>query len=212
MKALKVKICGMKDLENCRDLLKLDPDFLGFIFFSGSQRFVSLDNWRELQTLNFSETKKVGVFVNASVAEILEYHNIGKLDIVQLHGDQTPDFCREVKELLNCETWKVFSVEKSEDLVLTENYNQFVDKFVFDTKTESHGGSGQVFNWNILGKGNFSKPYVLSGGLGVLNLKAAIEFAEANSDCCILDFNSKLEFVPGIKLIDQVTQIFREIR
>ena len=158
---LKIKVCGMRSASNINDLLELRPDYMGFIFYNKSPRFVNI--YPNIQVP--SEVKKLGVYVNAPEREI--HHRIISfgLDMVQLHGDESPELCYLVKQL-GVEVIKVFRVNEAFDFEQTRRYEDDVNYFLFDTATDAYGGSGKKFNWNILEGYNNARPVFLSGGIG----------------------------------------------
>ena len=206
---MKLKVCGMKYLENIQQVAALQPDYLGFIFYEKSKRNFDGD----MPSLP-DNIKRVGVFVNASLTTILEKVKKYKLNALQLHGDETPEFCNLLKiEMIKsrqniCELVKVFSVGNNFDFSLLKPYEDLVDYFLFDTKGKEKGGNGVVFNWQLLEKYSSQKPYFLSGGIGleeIDNLKSFREI-EAFKYCYALDVNSRFEDSPGLKNIEKLKE------
>jgi len=193
---MKLKICGMKYADNIREVAKLSPDFMGFIFYSKSKRFVGNDF---IMPEISSSIKKVGVFVNDSAENILEEVNKHKLDFVQLHGDERAEFCKDL--CMSVKIIKAFSVDESFDFSFPNAYKNYCEYFLFDTKTNEYGGSGKTFNRNILMNYKSSKPYFLSGGIDINeiltpNTQYPIPFA--------IDVNSKFEIESGLKDINKI--------
>ena len=191
---MKLKICGMKDADNIKEVAKLSPDFMGFIFYSGSKRFVGNDF---IMPEMPAEIKKVGVFLNDSVENILVKVKKYKLDVVQLHGDESSDLCRQMQK--NVAVIKAFGIDEHFDFSLLNGYEDCCDYFLFDTKTKEYGGSGKSFDKNILKNYKSSKPYFISGGIDsipVLNTQYPIPFS--------IDVNSKFETSPGLKDINKL--------
>ena len=196
MKNIKLKICGMKDSENIMEISALQPDYLGFIFWEKSKRNMTLDVIPELP----ETIKKVGVFVDASIQEIAAKINQYQLDIIQLHGNESVIFCKNVKKL-GVEVIKVFSVDSTFNFSVVKEYVLAVDYFLFDTKGKLPGGNGITFDWNVLENYHFSVPYFLSGGIGTTEIDGLKEFLKspAAKKCYAIDVNSRFEKKPGIK-------------
>ena len=176
----KLKICGIRSMEEILELAELDIDYFGCIF-AKSPRQVSVDLAKKItETAHQYNKKTVGVFVNSSVDEIREIRNTAKLDIIQLHGDESPDFCKKLGGTI----WKVFRVfDKIPDIL---PYKEYIEYPLFDTKGKEHGGNGIVFDWSILE--NLNYPYILAGGLSEKNIKDALKYNPA-----VLDVNSRVE-------------------
>lgn len=196
MKNIKLKICGMKDSENITEISTLQPDYLGFIFWEKSKRNMTLDAIPELP----ETIKKVGVFVDASIQEIAAKINQYQLDVIQLHGNESVIFCRNVKKL-GVEVIKVFSMNSNFNFSLVKEYVLAVDYFLFDTKGKLPGGNGVTFDWKILENYHCDTPYFLSGGIGTTEIDGLKEFLKspAAKKCYAIDVNSRFEKKPGIK-------------
>ncbi len=209
---LKLKVCGMKYKDNIQAIAQLQPDYLGFIFYKKSSRYFS-GNIPKLP----NSIKKVGVFVNASESEVIQKIMRNDLDIVQLHGDESANYCwhlqmtqfgntdedgnysdHEVKII------KAFSINKSFDFSQLKDYKNVCDYFLFDTKGQLPGGNGFTFNWDILKDYPLTKPYFLSGGIGLEedeNIKAFFK-QPASKYCHAIDVNSRFEVEPGLKNVE----------
>ncbi|EAZ94760.1 phosphoribosylanthranilate isomerase [Flavobacteria bacterium BAL38] len=196
MKNVKLKICGMKYPENIQDISTLHPDYLGFIFWEKSSRYMNLETIPEIP----KSIKKVGVFVNSSIQEIISKVKQYELDVLQLHGNESASFCTEIKHL-NVEIIKVFSIGTNFDFSVLEKFLPMVDYFLFDTKGKLPGGNGVTFDWNLLEKYPFDKPFFLSGGIGINEIEAIIEFQKNKvaEKCIAIDVNSQFETKPGLK-------------
>ena len=194
MKNVKLKICGMKETENITEISALQPDYLGFIFWEKSKRNMTLDAIPELP----ETIKKVGVFVDASIQEIAAKINQYQLDVIQLHGNESVIFCRNVKKL-GVEVIKVFSMNSNFNFSLVKEYVLAVDYFLFDTKGKLPGGNGTTFDWKVLEKYPSSKPFFLSGGIGLEEIDLTKEILTTNLPIHALDLNSKFESEPGLK-------------
>jgi len=193
----------MKYPENILEVAQLGPDYLGFIFYEQSARFV-----KELLPLLPPTIKKVGVFVNARLESVIKHVKVHSLQAVQLHGNESPEFCfalhREAVEII-----KVFSVNDKFDFEVLKNYESVCDYFLFDTKGKLPGGNGYTFNWEILKNYPSTKPYFLSGGIGIEEIKTLKDFKSnpASTYCYAIDVNSKFELKPGLKDIEQLKLI-----
>lgn len=184
----------MRDRDNIRDVAACDPDFMGFIFYSGSQRFVGNDF--EIPGDLPRKIARVGVFVQESTPIILQLAAQHQLKFIQLHGGEPVAQCRELREQ-GLNVIKVFSVGEQFDFSMVNDYVSVADYFLFDTKSNTYGGSGKTFDWSLLNNYTEGKPFFLSGGLTPSNYKNALTFK--NKNLIGLDFNSGLEAKPGIK-------------
>jgi phosphoribosylanthranilate isomerase len=199
--ALKLKICGMKFPKNILEVSQSQPNFLGFIFYDKSPR-----NFKgEIPDLP-KEIKKVGVFVNASFEEIIQKAKQHKLDFIQLHGNESPEFCNEIQSEIP--VIKAFSIEEGFDFGTLNEYQNSCDYFLFDTKGKNHGGNGITFDWKLLGNYKFDKKYFLSGGISLENTKELLDFLKTKSseNCFAIDINSQFEIEPGLKNTKKITE------
>mgnify|MGYP001973117705 CR=1 FL=1 len=164
---MKIKVCGLKFKSNILGVSKLEPDYMGFIFWEKSRRHV------KGTTPNLSQTKikKTGVFVNADFEKISEKASVHKLVAVQLHGQESPEFCKKVRNL-GVEIIKAFSIDEDFNFDILEKYNLCSDYFLFDTKGKSPGGNGVSFDWEILRNYKYEKKFFLSGGIGFESIDA----------------------------------------
>ncbi|MEM7185890.1 MAG: phosphoribosylanthranilate isomerase [Bacteroidota bacterium] len=196
---------------NTLEVSQLHPDYLGFIFYEHSPR-----NFEGTIPEIPSAIKKVGVFVNASESFVLETVNSRGLDIVQLHGEESPDYCRSLmagfaKDGTEVKLWKVFSIKETFDTQLLTPYVSLVDKFLFDTKDVLKGGTGRTFNWKALECYEIPTPIVLSGGIGLEQVNALKRFLEMGLPIEVIDVNSKFEFEPGHKDVSKLRQFVAEL-
>lgn len=187
---MKLKICGMKYRANIQEVAALQPDYLGFIFYEKSPRFCN----GELPEIP-NTIAKVGVFVNAPLSEILNKIKAYNLQLVQLHGEESPEIC-EVLRLINIKVIKTFSIDDTFDFETLRPYEPVCDYFLFDTKGKHYGGNGTTFNWEILKKYPSQKSFFLSGGIG---LEEISKLKQLNLPIYALDVNSKFETEPGLK-------------
>lgn len=209
MKDLKIKVCGMKYPDNIAALSNLKPDYMGFIFYPPSKRFVGLDFEKQHLSSVKIETKKTAVFVNAHLHEVEEFSNIYGFKTLQLHGNETPEFCATLKEK-GFSIIKAFGVDEHFNFEVLKPYLVAVDFFLFDTKTDLHGGSGLTFSWQILDNYKLERPFFLSGGIDLNNIEAALSIN--NQYFYGIDINSKFEIEPGLKDIKKVEEIFSKIK
>ena len=199
----------MRNIENVKELVRINPDYIGFIFYPDSKRFVG-DN-PDISLFNSipENIKKVGVFVNYTKDSIIENTDKYKLDLVQLHGNESSEFCKELKSQIDAKIIKAFSVDEKFDFQTLNEYKSVCDYFLFDTKTESYGGSGKQFDWNILTKYDNEIPFILSGGIDLEHSKKIRELKNLNIHA--IDINSRFEIEPGIKNIDKIKQFKNEL-
>ncbi len=214
---------------NTSEVAELRPDYLGFIFWEPSRRFFEGAMPKLLETI-----KKVGVFVDATVEEVLD--KIEEYDLwgVQLHGNESSDYCRRLKELtlsfraesrndnevstpldlieMDIKIIKVFSIKDKFDFSVLEPYEEECDYYLFDTKGKLPGGNGYVFNWKVLEEYRSAKPYFLSGGIGLEEVESIKEFMRRPESkyCHAIDVNSRFEIEPGLKNIEKLKK-FRKV-
>ncbi|MFM2369056.1 MAG: hypothetical protein RL619_1356 [Bacteroidota bacterium] len=195
---MKLKICGMKYPNNILEVGSLLPDYMGFIFWEKSARYFE-GSIPELP----KSIKKVGVFVNATQEEILKKIVQYDLQAVQLHGQESVEFCLDLKDKIDnsIEIIKVFSVDDSFDFEVLKPFEAVCDYFLFDTKGKLPGGNGTTFDWKVLEKYPSSKPFFLSGGIGINEMGAVNEISKTNLPIYAIDVNSKFEIEPGLKNI-----------
>jgi len=193
---VKLKICGMKYPDNILEVGSLLPDYMGFIFWEQSARYFD----GEMPILPKS-IKKTGVFVNASQEEITAKVTQYDLQAVQLHGQESVAFCKELKEHFGnaIEIIKVFSVDSAFDFDQLKPFETFCDYFLFDTKGKLPGGNGTTFDWKVLENYGSKKPFFLSGGIGVDEIELVNEILKTDLPLFAIDLNSKFEIEPGLK-------------
>lgn len=199
---MKIKVCGMRDKENISGLLALKPDYIGFIFYAQSKRFVADFPQIEIP----STTKKAGVFVNEVIEEIVEKVQKYKLDFVQLHGNETPEFCEELS-MKNIKIIKAFSVDENFDFSATKPFEKHVSLFLFDTKGKNYGGNGLKFNWELLQYYTGNTPFLLSGGISKNDSEEIKKFK--HPAFLGIDINSGFELEPGLKNIKEIKEFKR---
>ena len=201
---MEIKVCGMRESENIRGLIaEVRPDWMGLIFYPKSPRYVEDSLAPQISEMN---VPKVGVFVNESIPEILE--KIVKFDLaaIQLHGSEMPEFVEEINSKTDVEIWKVVSVGEELDWEDLKPYAPLVDKFLFDTATKAHGGSGRKFDWMYLETYPFNKSFLLSGGIDQDSAKEIWDLAEKVPQLKGVDLNSKFEISPALKEIEKLKE------
>lgn len=214
---MRIKICGLNDPENIKAVATLQPDFMGFIFYPASPRYFLKERSIEEQVALRaslesipSVIQKVGVFVNESIKSVIRYAVDWDLNFIQLHGDESPEYCEELK-LLDFPIIKAFGVDEYFDFNVLSEYYEHCSYFLFDTKTAQYGGSGVPFNWEILAQYKLPKPIILSGGITGEDIEK-IKSLAANFPIEIVDMNSKVEISPGIKDLQLCRQAIEQCR
>lgn len=199
-KTLAVKICGMMEAQNILEIVSLSPSYLGFIFAEKSPRY-----FEGIIPKIAADIKKVGVFVGASIEIIVEMVNLHQLQAVQLHGNESVEFCKKLKEELHedIEIFKVFSISNEFDFAVLKDFEEYCDYFLLDTKGKLPGGNGTQFDWKILDNNQSQKPFFLSGGIGLQDLEAINKLLINKLPLFGIDCNSKLELSPGIKDVEK---------
>lgn len=193
---LRIKVCGMKNTQNRQEVEKLDVDFMGYIFYPLSKRYVG----EKPDTGLFnSEKPKVGVFVDENAFEILALSKNLGFEWVQLHGKENPLTCQMLKKQ-GLKIIKAFSIDEKFNFASTEQYAKVTNFFLFDTKTKTHGGSGKKFDWSILDKYKGHTPFFLSGGIGPNDIQSIREVNHPKLTG--VDLNSGFEEEPGLKNIE----------
>ena len=204
-----IKICGMTEPTNIVSVANLLPDYMGFIFYEKSSR-----NFKGIIPYLPSSVKKTGVFVASTIDEILEKVLFHDLQAVQLHGNESAYFCKDLKTQLsaNIEIIKVFSVSEQFDFEILKNFENCCDFFLFDTKGKQVGGNGFTFNWHILENYPSRKPFFLSGGIGLEEIIKVKELLNIELPIYGIDFNSKLEIAAGIKNIKLCQEVLESFQ
>ena len=202
---MKLKVCGLTKINQIQELISLNTNFLGFIFYEKSPRFVlnhlSLDEISEI-----NHQGKVGVFVNETVEKLTEISEKSNLNFIQLHGDEDEEFIKRLRQMLN-ENTKIIKVirignQKTEELKKTINHQpSTINYFMFDTDSKAFGGTGKTFDWQILNEIEIPIPYFLSGGISLENIH---QLSTINHQPLALDINSKFETEPGSKDLEKI--------
>ncbi len=199
----------MRDKENINSIKSLEPDYMGFIFYAKSPRYIGVDyNTEDISNLP-KNIKRVGVFVNASEQEINMAVARYELNAVQLHGSESVELCLLVKQM-GVEVIKAFQVDENFDFLDVKPYDEACDFYLFDTKTKNYGGSGHKFDWKILDNYNNHKPIFLSGGISNNDIEDILKLQHLN--IYAVDINSKFETAPALKNIKLVSDFINEIR
>lgn len=206
---LRIKVCGLTDPANVKEIIRADIDFAGFIFYGGSKRFVGIEPVGDLFGVVPTHIKKAGVFVNEKPETIKEISEKSGLDIIQLHGNESADYCRKI-QLYGLQVIKTFRVGDSIDIRLLKEFSGVCDYFLFDSYGAGYGGSGVKFNWHILEGINPGRPFFISGGIGpedvnrLKNIENRMFFG--------VDINSRFEIMPGIKDPEKVKKFAEKIK
>lgn len=205
---MRIKVCGMTSTEQVLQLDEMGVEFAGFIFYPKSPRYVyKFMPKPEVKKIKGKGINKVGVFVNATVEEVLQTVDDCGLHLVQLHGDETPKYCEKIANYVG--VVKAFRL-REEDNVLwkVKDYMDIADMFLFDTEGAGYGGTGKQFDWNILRGLQIGKPFFLSGGIGSEDAEKLAQFAKepVAKDLFSIDVNSKFETSPGIKNMEILTR------
>ena len=206
-----LKVCGLTKINQIQELISLNVDFLGFIFYEKSPRFV-LNHLSLVEISEINHQGKVGVFVNETVEKITEISEKSNLNFIQLHGDEDENFIKDLRKNVKKEVKliKVFRVGETFNFQFSI-FNSLVDYFLFDTDSKAFGGTGQTFDWQILNEIEIPIPYFLSGGISLENIH---QRSTINHQPLALDINSKFETEPGSKDLEKIknfTQIVKKI-
>ena len=229
---MKLKVCGMKFTENIQQVANLQPDYLGFIFFEKSKR-----NFEGIIPEFSNSIKKTGVFVNEYIEIVISLVEEYRLDAIQLHGDESVEYIVNLKKQLaenralfieenktikkkknqhyisknEVEVIKVFGIKDEFNFDVLKPYLEVVDYFLFDTKGKERGGNGTKFDWSVLEKYPFEKPFFLSGGIGLKDVDEVQKIMKSNLPIYALDINSKFESKPGVKKIEELKEFRKNV-
>jgi len=198
---LKLKVCGMKYPKNIQALTILKPDYMGFIFYPKSKRYMAGSLSGAFVRTIPESIKKVGVFVNDFFESIEFEVNRTKLHLVQLHGNESPELCAKLKEQ-NIQVIKAFQIYPGFDFKMLEPFKSSCDYFLFDTQTPLYGGSGHKFDWELLKNYDNEKQFFLSGGIDLVDADKIMNIKDLNIHA--IDINSKFEISTGLKDIEKV--------
>lgn len=196
----------MRDADNIRAVDGLPVNWMGFIFWPRSSRYVS-----QKPAYLPTKAKRVGVFVDADIEDVHQHIEDYALDIVQLHGHETPAY---VSQLQGVKVIKAISVGSRDDIAAYKPYEGLVDYFLFDTKCKTVGGSGEHFDWTVLTDYVGETPYLLSGGIGPDDAARVRQFLAVNGSpvgkCIGIDLNSRFEISPALKDVNQLKRFLYE--
>lgn len=209
MKALKIKVCGMRDPENIRGVLDSNPDYIGYIFHPKSKRYVGEEPDPTIFEQVSVTTNKVAVFVNEELKKVIDLCQRFKIEVAQLHGSESPEYCQAVQNA-GLMVFKAFAIDEHFDFSTLKKYMGIVDYFLFDTKGKLPGGTGLKFNWDILQQYNLEVPFFLSGGIGPDDVEAVLAFD--HEQLFALDINSGFELKPALKDVEKVQKFINQIR
>ncbi len=196
-----IKVCGMREADNIREIEQLGIDMMGFIFWPRSSRYVS-----EPPAYMPVYCKRVGVFVNESVETVKRTADAYALDIIQLHGHESPQYIRQLDGMT---VIKAFNIATASDFALTAAYEGVAHGFVFDTKGQSIGGNGTMFDWQVLQAYQGHTPFLLSGGIGPDDAGQVNAFH--HPQCIGIDLNSRFESAPALKDYTQLKAFINKL-
>ena len=196
-----IKVCGMREAENIREVEALGIDLMGFIFWEKSSRYIS-----KRPAYLPTKCKRVGVFVDEDIESVKRIADDYALDYIQLHGHESSDYCAQLQGL---HLIKAISVSSRNDIATYKTYEGLVEYFLFDTKCPSVGGSGQQFDWSVLSAYDGSTPFLLSGGIGPDDAERIKSFH--HPQCIGIDLNSRFELVPGLKDVIKLQAFIKEL-
>ena len=202
-----VKVCGMREAENIRAVEALGVDWMGFIFWEHSSRCVS-----QRPAYLPTRAKRVGVFVDESLDVVCQHVEAFGLDVVQLHGSESPTYLRDLRSSCDARLLivKAFSIATRDDLLQTSLYEGLADFFLFDTKAQLVGGNGRKFDWSVLAHYDGSTPFLLSGGIGPDDASRLSAFSHPR--LAGIDLNSRFEAAPALKNVELLKQFLYDIQ
>jgi phosphoribosylanthranilate isomerase len=206
---LKIKICGLMYPSNIAQVVQTGPDYIGFIFYPESPRYCSGYLEPGLICDIPATVKKTGVFVNDTVYTIKKNIFCYSLDLVQLHGDESPQMCHLLKSE-GISVVKAFQIGKNFNFGILKSFKPYCDFFLFDTQNRFYGGSGNTFDWTLLSHYNNEKPFFLSGGIDLNHIEEILGLNNLNIHA--VDINSKFEHSPGLKDVNKVREFVKSIR
>ena len=209
---MKLKVCGLTKLDQIQELISLKVDFLGFIFYEKSPRYV-LNHLNLKEISEIPHAGKVGVFVNETIENVIDFSVKANLNFIQLHGDEDDHYIANLKNNLpnQIKMIKVIRIGNQTSEELQININQqpsTINYLLFDTDSKAFGGTGKTFDWKILNEVEISIPYFLSGGISLENVH---QIPTINTQPFSLDINSKFELEPGIKDLEKIKQLYEKL-
>ena len=203
---MKFKICGLFNHENINQVAVLKPDYIGHIFWEKSLRYVN----NITPNIN-KEIKKTGVFFNSIAEDVINKIDKHDLNCVQLHGDESPQFCNEILDT-GIQVIKSFRIDDNFDFNILKSYEDYCDLFLFDSKSELPGGTGKSFNWKNLKKYDLKKNFFISGGIGLHSIESLIELFEMGLPIYGIDVNSRFEDDNYLKKTDELKTFIEIIK
>ncbi len=209
---MRVKVCGVRQLEQLPELVKAGVDFAGFIFYPRSPRYV-LQQYTAAALKKERSINKVGVFVNADPEELLRLVDDCGLHMVQLHGDETPRYCEKIANYITVvKAFRLTETTRVEWII--RDFSDTCDMFLFDTEGAGYGGTGKKFNWNLLLNSRINKPFFLSGGIAPGDEEGLKAFAKepVAKSLFAVDINSRFELMPGVKDMEKVSNFIRALK
>lgn len=206
---MKLKICGMKYRENIAEVANLNPDYMGFIFYPKSVRFVNRFEIKESILELHKDISKVGVFVNYPHSEVIDICQSLELNFAQLHGNETSEYTAKIKRS-GTGVIKVFHIDNTFDWSQIKEFSSMVDFFLFDTSTIQFGGSGHKFEWKLLENYNDDTPFFLSGGIDLTDIPLIKKIK--HSQLWGIDINSKMESSPALKNVNRIQTFINELK
>lgn len=214
-----IKVCGLRDGENIRQVAALGVDWIGLIFWPHSPRYVSMIPSNagiipdRVSDIGEFKAKRVGVFVDPTAQDVITRVVNFQLDLIQLHGHETPTFIRNLRHTLAdirpVKVIKAISVSSRDDITAYKDYADCVDDFLFDTKCKTVGGSGEQFDWSVLEAYDGDIPFLLSGGIGPDDAERVRNFH--HPQCIGIDLNSRFESEPGFKDVAALRQFINQL-
>ena len=206
---LKIKVCGMRDKRNIEQLCLLDPDYIGYIFHPESKRYVGADPDPDIFTIPSGHIKKVGVFVNEERGKVEQIYKTSRLDLVQLHGEESAEYCMFLRES-GIPVIKAFNPSRIKGEGRIGDYVEEIIFFLFDNTGKKYGGTGEQFDWLTLHDFSIPFPFFLSGGIGPEDSQRIR--AIGHDWLYAVDVNSMFEIQPGLKDIEKLKRFIHEIR
>ena len=206
---IEIKICGITRVIDLESIISSDASWAGFVFYKSSIRNVKISNLKKFSTIAKNKIGKVALFVDATYDFIENAVDIFRPDLIQLHGSESPDFCRFIKKITGIPIMKTIQIKSINELALTENYIGIADKILFDAKiTEDklNGKKGDAFDWNVLQKVDIQTDWMLAGGLNPNNVQKAIKTTKTNA----VDVSSGVERLPGTKCPDLINDFIKK--
>jgi phosphoribosylanthranilate isomerase len=203
-----IKVCGMRQRENIAEIASIKTDWMGFIFYPKSKRYVGVAFSSDALPAKSTGIRTVAVFVNEHFETVQQIVKKYHFDMVQLHGSESPEYCQAIKHTVK--VIKAFGLEPGFDWTKLKPYLGCCDYFLFDTSTPGHGGSGQKFSWQMLDEYQYSTPFLLSGGIGPndANVLKSIHHPQLAG----IDVNSCFEIEPALKNIELLKQFINRLR